>query len=131
MLESNFAQLKSNANGILQWNANIGQSTNQNSKFCLFRDSSGYLSIKDFGPNNSNLNNDVCCLRFNQNGVSPVFHPNIYGGSYSIYSTSVAPSTCQGCASRKQTMQNDEIIAPVILSADNFSLDNQCKTEFV
>uniref|UniRef100_A0A914PRE0 BTB domain-containing protein n=1 Tax=Panagrolaimus davidi TaxID=227884 RepID=A0A914PRE0_9BILA len=45
---------------------------------------------------------------------------------------SVAPSTCQGCASRKQAMQNDEIIAPVILSADNyFSLDNQCKTEFV
>uniref|UniRef100_A0AC34FYN8 BTB domain-containing protein n=1 Tax=Panagrolaimus sp. ES5 TaxID=591445 RepID=A0AC34FYN8_9BILA len=106
-------QVKSVAREYCQFNAYLGPPTAPSPKFCLVRDSSGYLTLKTYTPSNPN---NTCCLVRNRSG--------------GYYSNSDFP--CNECASNiNKGLQNVEIIAPVFSTNNCFTLGNRCTIEFV
>uniref|UniRef100_A0A914Q928 BACK domain-containing protein n=1 Tax=Panagrolaimus davidi TaxID=227884 RepID=A0A914Q928_9BILA len=102
--------------GGIQWNANIGHEPAKTKNLCLFRDPSGYLSLKYYGPHKTNPSK-IC------------FHD--YEEDYT-YSYEEERSICEGCYLRNQEESVEPpIIAPVFIESDRFTPDYRCTMKFL
>uniref|UniRef100_A0A914YLR3 Uncharacterized protein n=1 Tax=Panagrolaimus superbus TaxID=310955 RepID=A0A914YLR3_9BILA len=102
MLENKTSQiLNAAANDYCRWNAYVSPRISTNQKLCLVRDSSGYITLKQY-MSSTNYSTYRC-----RHGQS---------------------SSCSQCA---QLFLNDDIIVPVIPTNSNFYVDGQCIIEFV